>query len=70
MRLVGSGVAAPGAVKRAAFLAFGVAAVAGLVLAADDRLVAGARSGAVVRAGRVVLHRRLASPTATSASAR
>ena len=34
MRLVGSGVAAPGAVKRAAFLAFGVAAVAGLVLAA------------------------------------
>jgi 1,4-dihydroxy-2-naphthoate polyprenyltransferase len=34
MRLVGSGVAAPGAVKRAAFLAFGVAAVAGLALAA------------------------------------
>jgi len=34
MRLVGSGVAEPGAVKRAAFLAFGVAAVAGLVLAA------------------------------------
>jgi 1,4-dihydroxy-2-naphthoate polyprenyltransferase len=34
MRLVGSGVAAPGAVKRAAFLAFGVAGVAGLVLAA------------------------------------
>jgi 1,4-dihydroxy-2-naphthoate octaprenyltransferase len=34
MRLVGSGRAAPGAVKRAAFLAFGVAAVAGLVLAA------------------------------------
>jgi 1,4-dihydroxy-2-naphthoate octaprenyltransferase len=34
MRLVGSGAAAPGAVKRAAFLAFGVAAVAGLVLAA------------------------------------
>ncbi|HET8961800.1 1,4-dihydroxy-2-naphthoate polyprenyltransferase [Nocardioides sp.] len=33
MRLVGSGTAAPGAVKRAAFLAFGVAAVAGLVLA-------------------------------------
>jgi 1,4-dihydroxy-2-naphthoate octaprenyltransferase len=34
MRLVGSGTAAPGVVKRAAFLAFGVAAVAGLVLAA------------------------------------
>ena len=34
MRLVGSGAAAPGAVKRAAFLAFAVAAVAGLVLAA------------------------------------
>ena len=35
MRLVGSGVASPGAVKRAAFLAFGVAGVAGLVLAAS-----------------------------------
>jgi 1,4-dihydroxy-2-naphthoate polyprenyltransferase len=34
VRLVGSGVAAPGAVKRAAFLSFGVAAVSGLVLAA------------------------------------
>ncbi|WP_134740151.1 1,4-dihydroxy-2-naphthoate polyprenyltransferase [Nocardioides sp. 503] len=34
MRLVGSGAASPGAVKRAAFLAFGVAGVAGLVLAA------------------------------------
>src|SRR5688572_28673488 len=34
MRLVGSGRATPGAVKRAAFLAFGVAAIAGLVLAA------------------------------------
>src|SRR5690348_4066793 len=32
MRLVGSGRAAPGAVRRAAFLAFGVAAVAGLAL--------------------------------------
>ncbi len=32
LRLVGSGVAAPGLVKRAAFAAFGVAAVAGLVL--------------------------------------
>jgi 1,4-dihydroxy-2-naphthoate octaprenyltransferase len=35
MRLVGSGSATPAAVKRAAFLAFGVAAVAGLVLAAS-----------------------------------
>ena len=34
MRLVGSGAATPGAVKRAAFLAFGTAAVAGLVLSA------------------------------------
>jgi 1,4-dihydroxy-2-naphthoate octaprenyltransferase len=34
MRLVGSGTATPGAVRRAAFLAFGVAALAGLVLAA------------------------------------
>jgi 1,4-dihydroxy-2-naphthoate octaprenyltransferase len=34
MRLVGSGTAAPAAVKRAAFAAFGVAALAGLVLAA------------------------------------
>ncbi|WP_166389450.1 1,4-dihydroxy-2-naphthoate polyprenyltransferase [Nocardioides ochotonae] len=34
MRLVGSGVATPGAVKRAAFTAFGVAGVLGLALAA------------------------------------
>ena len=34
MRLVGSGTASAGAVRRAAFAAFGVAAVAGLVLAA------------------------------------
>jgi 1,4-dihydroxy-2-naphthoate polyprenyltransferase len=34
MRLVGSGAAPPGAVKRAAFLAFGVAGAAGLALAA------------------------------------
>ncbi len=34
LRLVGSGTAPPAAVKRAALLAFGVAAVAGLVLAA------------------------------------
>jgi 1,4-dihydroxy-2-naphthoate polyprenyltransferase len=35
MRLVGSGAATAGAVKRAAFLAFGVAGLAGLVLAAS-----------------------------------
>jgi 1,4-dihydroxy-2-naphthoate octaprenyltransferase len=35
MRLVGSGAATPGAVKRAAFLAFAVAGVAGLALAAS-----------------------------------
>jgi len=34
LRLVGSGLVAPAAVKRAAFLAFGLAGVAGLVLAA------------------------------------
>ncbi len=34
LRLVGSGAAAPAAVKRASFAAFGLAAVAGLVLAA------------------------------------
>jgi len=34
MRLVGSGAASPGAVKRAAYLAFAVAGAAGLVLAA------------------------------------
>jgi 1,4-dihydroxy-2-naphthoate octaprenyltransferase len=34
MRLVGSGAATPAAVKRAAFLSFGVAALTGLVLAA------------------------------------
>lgn len=33
LRLVGSGVATPSSVKRAAFIAFGIAAVAGLVLA-------------------------------------
>jgi len=47
MRLVGSGAASPGAVKTAAFLAFGVAGVAGLVLAATTAwwlLVVGAVS--------------------------
>ena len=41
MRLVGSGVAAPGAVKRAAFLAFGVAGRRRAGARGDDRLVAG-----------------------------
>ncbi len=36
LRLVGSGAAAPGAVRLAAFVAFGVAAAAGLVLAATS----------------------------------
>ncbi|NNG35043.1 1,4-dihydroxy-2-naphthoate polyprenyltransferase [Nakamurella aerolata] len=36
MRLVGSGAAEPGVVKRAAFAAFGVAGLAGLVLAATS----------------------------------
>ncbi|KAA1419512.1 1,4-dihydroxy-2-naphthoate polyprenyltransferase [Nocardioides humilatus] len=36
LRLVGSGLATPRAVKRAAFLAFGVAGVAGVVLAATS----------------------------------
>jgi 1,4-dihydroxy-2-naphthoate octaprenyltransferase len=47
LRLVGSGVASPGAVKAAAFAAFGVAAVAGLVLCATSSwwlLVVGALS--------------------------
>ena len=59
LRLVGSGVASPRSVKRAAFASFGVAAVVGLVLAATTAwwLVA---VGARLRAGRLVLHRRLA----------
>ncbi len=56
LRLVGSGLASPAAVRRAAFLAFAVAGVAGLVLAATTSwwLVAG---GSALRAGRLVLHR-------------
>ena len=69
MRLVGSGVATPGSVKAAALAAFGVAAVAGLVLAATHGLVAGGR-----RRGRRWPPRGSTpagrSPTATSASAR
>jgi 1,4-dihydroxy-2-naphthoate octaprenyltransferase len=47
VRLVGSGLAAPSSVKRAAFLAFGVAAVAGLALTiavGPELLVVGAAS--------------------------
>ena len=47
VRLVGWGIKAPGAVKRAALLSFAVAAVAGLALAADvgwELLVVGAAS--------------------------
>ena len=40
LRLVGSGAAEPAEVKRAAFLAFGVGAVAGLALAAQTLVVA------------------------------
>ena len=69
MRLVGVGRRRAGRGKRAAFLAFGVAAVAGLVLGGDHRLVAG-RGRRRLRRGGVVLHRRLAGPTATSAWAR
>ncbi len=50
MRLVGSGVASPKAVKAAAFLAFGVAAVAGLVLAATTAWWLVAVGGACVLA--------------------
>ena len=69
MRLVGSGAATPASVKRAAFLAFGVAAAAGLVLAATHGLVAGAgrRGVASPPPGSTPAGR---SPTATSASAR
>ena len=58
MRLVGSGAAPPGAVKTAAFVAFGVAGVAGLVLAASTAWWLVARRRRVGR-GRLVLHRRL-----------
>ena len=68
LRLVGSGVATPGAVKRAAFAAFGVAAVTGLVLAATTR-------GGWWRWGRSASWRRGSTPagrapTATAGSAR
>ena len=58
MRLVGSGAAAPAAVKRAAFLAFGVAGGGRAGAGRDHRVVAG-RGRAGLGAGRVVLHRRL-----------
>jgi len=50
-RLVASGLAQPGAVKRAAFGAFGVAAVAGLAIALDTSLVLLAVGAAAIAAG-------------------
>ncbi len=60
VRLVASGLKPPGAVKRAAFVSFGVAAVAGLALAAATSwwLLARRRGG---DRGGVVLHRRAPS---------
>ena len=68
-RLVGAGLAAPVTVKLAAFGCFGVAGVAGLILAALTSwwlIPVGHRRGG----GRLVLHRRARSPTATPGSAR
>jgi 1,4-dihydroxy-2-naphthoate octaprenyltransferase len=68
MRLVGSGAATPGAVKRAILIAFGVAGVAGVVLAASTAwwlVLVGV--SASWRRGSTPAAR---SPTATSASAR
>jgi 1,4-dihydroxy-2-naphthoate octaprenyltransferase len=50
-RLVASGLAEPSAVKRAAFAAFGVAAVAGLAIALDTSLVLLAVGAAAIAAG-------------------
>ena len=69
VRLVASGAAAPGAVKRAAMASFAVAAAGGLVLAATTSWWLLAVGVASDRRG-VGLHRRAASPTATSGSAR
>ncbi len=68
LRLVGSGLGSPGAVKRAALVRFGVAAVAGLALDPGRRAGAARGRGGGHRGG-VVLHRRVARPTATWASA-
>ncbi len=57
LRLVGSGVASPAAVKRAALYAFVVACLGGLVSRTAGRVVAGARRCGLPR-GRLVLHRR------------
>ena len=59
LRLVGSGVASPGAVKTAAFAALGAAALVGPGPRRHDRVVAGRRRAAV-HPGRLVLHRRQA----------
>ena len=50
-RLVASELAAPAAVKRAAFTAFGVAAVAGLAIALDTSLILLAVGAAAIAAG-------------------
>lgn len=50
-RLVASGLAAPAAVKRAAFAAFGVAAAAGLAIALDTSLVLLVVGAAAIAAG-------------------
>ncbi len=51
VRLVASGLASPAAVKRAAMLAFGVAAIAGLVIALDTSLWLLAVGAAAIAAG-------------------
>ena len=50
-RLVASGLASPAAVKRAAFVSFGVAAVAGLAIALDTSLVLLVIGAAAIAAG-------------------
>ena len=50
-RLVASGLASPAAVKRAAFVSFGVAAVAGLAIALDTSLVLLVVGAAAIAAG-------------------
>ena len=55
LRLTGSGLAQPGEVKKAAFISFGIAGIAGLALH-HQRLVAG-RHRCHLHPGRLVLHR-------------
>ena len=69
MRLVGSGAAEPGAVKRAAFLAFGVAGVGRAGAGRLDRVVAG-RGRCGRRSWPHGSTPAARGPTATSASAR